>query len=156
MVLKSNFLNKKERIFTQVSLRPDAGSRSHSSVHGNLLSLTFLADGADGLNAWTGSAARGSLKDICHTRGHLTSLESRQFTYHLICAWIICTHLISSTSHPSVCRTLWEQTDGQKFLKVQYKLHNVARLEVRYIRRSNSNKLCTQIKTLYHCRISYR
>lgn len=83
---EKQFLNNKEFIFTQTSLGPDAGRHSYSSVHGNLLSLTFRADGADGLNAWTGRAARGSLKDICHTRGHLTSMESRQFTYHLICA----------------------------------------------------------------------
>ena len=153
MALKSNFLNKKEFIFTRTPLRSDAGSHLYTSVHGNLLSLTFFAVGADSLNAWTGRAARDSLKDMCHTRGHLTPMEPCQFTYQLICAWIICTHLISSMSHPSVCRMLWEETDGQKLLKVHYKLLSVARLEVSYIRKSNSNKLCTKIKTLHHCRI---
>lgn len=48
---------------------------------------------------------------------------------------------------------LWEQTDGQKFLKVHYKLHNVARLEVGYTVRCDSSKLCTKTKTLYQCSI---
>lgn len=41
-----------------------------------------------------------------------------------------------------------EWTDGQKFLKVHYKHVNVARLEVRYIRRSNNNKFWSKIEPL--------
>lgn len=84
MILKNDGLNKKEFIFMQNSLGPDAVSQLYSSMHGNLLSLEFLADGVNSLSAWTGRASWGSLKDICHMRGHLTSMELRQFTYHLI------------------------------------------------------------------------
>lgn len=35
-------------MFTASSLRPDAGSHLHTSVHGVLLSLTLLPDGVVG------------------------------------------------------------------------------------------------------------
>lgn len=41
----------------QNSLGPDAVSQLYSSMHGNLLSLKFLADGVNSLSAWTGRAS---------------------------------------------------------------------------------------------------
>lgn len=57
MILKRNFLNKEEPVFIQASLRAAAGSHLFPSTHGNLLSLTFIADRAEGLSTWTGRTA---------------------------------------------------------------------------------------------------
>lgn len=103
---KNHFLSEEVFILTASSSVPDAGTTHVLQCMET--SLTFLADGAASLSSWAGRAAWGSLKDAHRTRGHLPPVELRQFTYHLICAWITCTHLISSTSHLSICRMLWE------------------------------------------------
>lgn len=86
MILKSEFLNKKQFIFTQTSLRPEESSHLCSSMLGNLLSLTFLANGMDLFGCLDWKSSPRIFEGHHHTRGHLTSGELCQFTYHLICA----------------------------------------------------------------------
>lgn len=93
---KVNSSKKKQFIFTQTSLRPDESSHLCSSMLVNLLSLTFLADGMDLFGCLDWKSSPRIFEGHYHTKGHLTSGELCQFTYHLICTWIICTHLISS------------------------------------------------------------
>lgn len=81
MVLKSEFLNTKQFIFTQTSLRPEESSHLCSSVLGNLLSLTFLADGMDLFGCLDWESSPRIFEGHHHTRGHWTSGELCQFTY---------------------------------------------------------------------------